>query len=264
MSHLLASCHAKIARAKETLDCLDAEIQSLLSQEPKPYEITQRLTNNGRQYQVVVVGAFDIPSRLSVIAGEIVHQLRSSLDHLVCALVASQGGSFTRNHQFPICSSIKRFADSRARGAIDGVSVTAEEIIRSVQPYTSDTPQDTILAVLQRFDNIDKHQLLLIVSAAASVGTNLTIGPLPGLPKSEQPKIVRFHDPGLVAMAEREVILFAIDFETPVQSFHIEAQLVPQIAFKEAGTAKLVEVLKVLKAMLEGTTQTVKRFAAEF
>jgi hypothetical protein len=42
------------------------------------------------------------PVRWSVVVGEIIHDLRSALDHLVCQLAIANQNSATMGHQFPI------------------------------------------------------------------------------------------------------------------------------------------------------------------
>jgi hypothetical protein len=166
-SDLLASCRAKIERAEESIQNLNREITAFLVANPKPYRMVREFRNDGRQYAFIAFGNPVVPARFAVIAGEIVHHLRSSLDHLLCALVVNNGGSPTRQHQFPIYTSPKAFDEACSRGLIRGVADSAEKLIRSVQPYTSETPDDTVLHVIQQFDNFDKHQRLLVVNTVA-------------------------------------------------------------------------------------------------
>src|SRR5450759_1304219 len=44
----------------------------------------------------------DVPREWGLIVGDLIHNARCALDHLVCALVARNGGQITRSTQFPI------------------------------------------------------------------------------------------------------------------------------------------------------------------
>ena len=84
-----------------------------------------------------------IPARISAIAGDIVHNLRSSLDHFVTALVHERESGEGRN-AFPIYTSEKAFiqdvrdrAKKRGLGPLHGLAAHGEEwaFIERAQPY---------------------------------------------------------------------------------------------------------------------------------
>jgi hypothetical protein len=116
----------------------------------------------------------DVPkpsSQWGIILGDVVHQLRSGLDHLVYALA-------TRTHpiseqqakklSFPV---FKKSADFDAHWTISkglleswiGVDEFAE--VKLAQPYkrTPDNPSTDPLWVLAELDNIDKHRTILVL-----------------------------------------------------------------------------------------------------
>lgn len=55
------------------------------------------------------------PLRLGVIVGDLVHNVRSALDHLVWQLVLANAQQPTRATQFPVCSKREQWAWVRAR-----------------------------------------------------------------------------------------------------------------------------------------------------
>lgn len=63
---------------------------------------------------------------------------------------------------------------------MNGVGSAAERLIRSVQPYTAEAPDDTVLYVIQQYDNLDKHQLLIVVSTVMAIGDQITVSPKKG------------------------------------------------------------------------------------
>src|ERR1700686_745705 len=99
MSNLLDGCYAKLERAKENVRNLNAEIETFLGADPKPYQVVGEHKGNGLKYAFVVRGNPTMPLRFTVLAGEVVHHLRSILDHLICALVVRNSQTPTRNNQ---------------------------------------------------------------------------------------------------------------------------------------------------------------------
>jgi hypothetical protein len=86
MSHPLDGCWAKIKRANENIDNLRTEIINFTGS--NDYRVVRDVNKETRKYTFRAFGPDNaIPLRFSVLAGEIIHHLRSSLDHLTWALV---------------------------------------------------------------------------------------------------------------------------------------------------------------------------------
>lgn len=112
--------------------------------------------------------ATPIPSELSTIIGDVVHNLRSSLDQLICDLVRRNNGVVTRDHAFPIQQSQPSF-ESRSRTALRGLTPRAEAFIRRLKPYQGG---NDLLWMLSCLDNMDKHNTIVPVAigrAAAQI-----------------------------------------------------------------------------------------------
>jgi hypothetical protein len=150
-----AGVYAKLDRADEHL----AELKGLLLEHmTRPdlvsgtveYDATEQKLYRDWKVQT-------LPPKIPVVAGDVVHNLRSALDHTVWQLVIANGGHPTSNTQFPICS------DPPATGLkIDGgVSEAALDVVTQAQPYAVpfDWP-DHPLTVLRHVSNIDKHREL--------------------------------------------------------------------------------------------------------
>jgi hypothetical protein len=106
-----------------------------------------------------------VPVELSAILGDCVHNLRASLDQLVCALIIANHKTVPEKAGFPIANKkrkLKGFIDEK----ITGVSVKAERLIHALKPYKSGNPR---LWKLHHLDIIDKHQGILPVGAAHAV-----------------------------------------------------------------------------------------------
>jgi hypothetical protein len=114
------------------------------------------------------------PAMLGIIVGEIVHNLRSALDHLACIVPLVQGARRPSRPQFPVyelgspdAADPKRKCFTRDyKGRIGNVVPEAYNLIESVQPYhpTGD-PGWHPLALLEDLWNWDKHNAINVVSA---------------------------------------------------------------------------------------------------
>lgn len=269
MTHPLDGCWAKVERAKENIENLNREITAFLNRDPKPYKVVGQHQNDGREYAFIVSGDPYVPPRFSVLAGEIVHHLRSSLDHLVHALIVRNGGTPANNNQFPICTTREKFERACNSGAIQGVIRSAKKIIRSVQPYTSATPDDTILTVIHDYDVLDKHRLLVVVATVAQLGREIKMGTdkeiIAAMGESYQPPaIVKFGDPSRRKITKEGVEVFTISFAKPAPDFKAKANIVSNIAFEKCGRVKLVPVILALTNFLRGTVHTIDQFENEF
>lgn len=88
---------------------------------------------------------------LGLLVGEVVHQLRSALDHLAYALVLAAGNTPTRSTAFPV-----RTARPATRLRVDGgVTAAALTAIEDFQPYLRRDPEAHPLQVLNTLWNID-------------------------------------------------------------------------------------------------------------
>ena len=86
MTHLLDGCWAKLGRAEESIKILDQEAAALFAADPPPFKIVGEHKRDGLDYVFMAYGDPAVPLRFAVLAGEIVHHLRSSLDHHALAV----------------------------------------------------------------------------------------------------------------------------------------------------------------------------------
>ena len=121
---------------------------------------------------VVRIATNDPPSSWAVRAGNIIHAQRSALDYLVWQLVILNGRTPKEGrggNQFPILTDPPRksFRDYACNGPLRGVSRDDVASIEELQPYATRDEWPVSghpLTLLQKFSNIDKHQLLQIAS----------------------------------------------------------------------------------------------------
>ena len=108
---------AKIVRAEESIKNLDAEITQYLASDPKPYRIVGELHNDDREYGFTAYSD-PVPLRFSIIAGEIVHHLRSALDHVIWAMATRNNRNPRNRIQFPICDTPHKFERALKNGIV--------------------------------------------------------------------------------------------------------------------------------------------------
>lgn len=108
-----------------------------------------------------------LPHRIPVIAGDVIHNLRSALDHVVWQLVIANGGTPTFRTDLPIHRTEpidRRTRRPRPVEIVGRVGDTAWRIIVAEQPF-SHPPWEPMtnmpLARLQHISNTDKHRTLV-------------------------------------------------------------------------------------------------------
>lgn len=171
----LLGARLKIERARQHLESLRHETRVFT--ETNPYEIVAKRDPQSGDHVVRIRYKrpnVKVPLRLSLIAGDIAHNLRSALDHLAVQL-AIIGTGASRTTQFPIFGDeddYRQLEDRHLRGIVKGHRTRIEalqpyhvgKLIASGQGLTG--KQDPLmpnvwLMIVGRLDNTDKHRLLL-------------------------------------------------------------------------------------------------------
>lgn len=117
-----------------------------------------------------------LPSQLSLLLGDAIHNARSALDYLAWQLVIAGGGTPDVNTSFPIADSQEKF-NSICSKKLRGATIGAIEATGSLRPFGGG---DDRFWRLHKLDIEDKHHLLIPVGAAhASVNVSVS---LPGSP----------------------------------------------------------------------------------
>jgi hypothetical protein len=104
-----------------------------------------------------------------LIVGDIVHNLRSALDHLVCQLAILNGNdvSCCDKTYFPICICKPDFAKAK-RMVEPLISPEAFTSLEELQPYNAANiagkePTSSNLWIISKLDIVDKHRMLVVV-----------------------------------------------------------------------------------------------------
>ncbi len=183
MSVALEGCWAKIQRADMHLSFLHEQIKSFAG-DGGSYKLgTQPNIQTG---EIAIYGeVFGEPptDEWGAIIGDVVHNLRSALDHLVWQLTIANGhtpppnpipkrgpGSEWRDIGFPICVTPHPadhlgnpipWASAKDLKSLWGIGPRLRAAFQELQPFvTGQNPSEEPLAVLNELWNIDKHRHL--------------------------------------------------------------------------------------------------------
>ncbi len=171
----LSGVDAKIGWAKCHLAALKESVEDTL--QTHPYRFVGQMDAKTGEY---VLSAHDLPAMdptWSLRVGDVVHNLRSALDHLAWQLVILDGAKPDEKTLFPVrksaVSKTGQSAPTQLRPAVRNREIL--DALESVQPYLGPDGQPANYAEnplwrLHRLDIIDKHRLLLVVRAALNVG----------------------------------------------------------------------------------------------
>ena len=157
---LPASVSKKIERAEKHLHDLQAVQQGFL--DSNPYDLRIQDNSESGRRETIVTRADPIPADIDVIAGDVIHNLRSALDHVIYQLVLANGGKADNGGMFPIWRTKADYKASRP-GHANGISKAALDILYELKPYKGG---NSALWTLHRLDIIDKHRLMLATPTA--------------------------------------------------------------------------------------------------
>jgi len=163
MPDSLSGIRLKVSRAAQELDKLKADVIAFL--DTHPYMPRVHFDKQTR-YLTFSVHVLSVPDPMwGVRIGEVVHNLRSALDHIVWQLVVMNTGKppTVTKTQFPIFQHEAGFRD-RGLKLLQGVSKDATDMIEAEQPFRTGegikSPRH-----LHELSNIDKHRTLHVTGA---------------------------------------------------------------------------------------------------
>jgi hypothetical protein len=159
----------KLERADENLHNLGAEV-SRFFQECR-YPVMPKLQDKEHAKALAYYRALVIPPRFSVLSGEIVHHLRSCLDHIIWELSdgATRNSKDGRYLEFPILETRPTPENKSIRydRKIKGVQhVGALQLIEKFQPYHRVAPSIDPLWIVHQMDIADKHRELVLTQSS--------------------------------------------------------------------------------------------------
>lgn len=234
----------KLERARYHIDDLEAQLttwahsghHSVLN-EPDP--------DSGSDCFRIRVVSDPVPTDpFSVIIGDVLHNLRSTLDHLAYALAVKHTSplpdDIAKGSEFPIFASDNVNAIVRR---IRGMDPSAQAVIKSLQPFHrgKDFALDP-LWMLYELSNIDKRRLLLVGTVS-----NVAAGFRPGM--SYNYKLLGTNVYDTMIEGEAIVVRYRAVPDDPGKTMHVEFDPLLQIAFKSPITMCGKGVIKTLNTV---------------
>jgi hypothetical protein len=160
----------KIARADEHYESFKHELGDFLRSEP--YSFRSELDpQSGEKIWRVYGQPKAPPLHLAAIAGDMLQNLRSALDHLAVQLVLANGQQPTRATAFPIFEDAARFEGQTGQRKLRGMNAAAIARIQDLQPCYGRNPyRSRMLLLLEDLNNIDKHRHLHLITITGTGG----------------------------------------------------------------------------------------------
>jgi hypothetical protein len=219
----------KLERAAEHLQELESAATAYLNGKPcaiivEPFP--------GGLYEAMGTQAWNarirnpVPLKFSAIIGDVVHNLRTALDLLVCDLVRVNGKN-AKQVYFPFCASVAELPRAIRDRNIRRAGPDVVRAIESLKPYSGG---NNALRLIHDLDITDKHHALLPVLGAVSVPIGAIFGKnLP--PASANWSSVIDHD-GQMVIGTPNYRNIPLGTEIPAR-FSLALEIGPGIGYRE-------------------------------
>ena len=168
----------KVIRAHQHLAAITKLVDRIGEDSPRSIRVAER--HEAGHWIYTAHNDLVIDPMLAVIIGEFLYDLRSALDHIAAANVPAERIRFS---QFPIFTEdiwqpvpdgtdARRIKDQQSKWKrwTKGMPPAIVNLIKDMQPYQnaskySSNPDDHALAILNEYQNADKHRELNIISS---------------------------------------------------------------------------------------------------
>jgi hypothetical protein len=247
--NLTPDLREKLNRANEHIEQLEWEVEAFLNGTPNRTLIdydaqSEQAFRDFHQHR-------PIPPRLPVLSGDALYQIRSTLDHAICALILQAGGTLTDKSQLPIFvwKPVKNDEIRRYEGQIKGITDPALlTYIEGLQPYNRPNERHRYwLTILKSLSNSDKHRALTLQTFYIEPRINLTTPLQDGMwLEIDRP------DDGTPSPIEEPFP----DGET-IEIVKVQRRLSTAVTFAQWGDSGLmIDVASGLRTLLDGAART--------
>jgi hypothetical protein len=180
MSGDLDAVRLKLHRAQIHLEALHAAVQAFHWRDA--YDARVELDAQANELVVIAIVRENPPREWAPLFGDLIHNLRSALDHLAIALVLStMPTANTRTNAFPIFDEdpyrpkAPKSDKDTWKKLVKGMSAEQVAAVREVQPFNTPIPASMVntLTVIGTLSNTDKHRTLIPIGGAAGGAVEL-------------------------------------------------------------------------------------------
>lgn len=150
----------KLLYSKRLLEILDSKIAGYL--DAKSDDAIRDEYNELSSFGSLIEGK-GAPSIISLICGDVLQNLRSTLDYLVWELVIANKNVPNEHNAFPVCGCADGFKEAKKK-RLRGVDADAITLIKTLQPYHfgQGNEIESPVFVLDKLANIHKHRTILL------------------------------------------------------------------------------------------------------
>lgn len=235
----LTECKARLAWASRHLQQLREEITAY--EQSGPYTTRQVFTPK-QCMASLYVNAKPLPTEVSFIAGDVLHNLRSTLDHLAWQLARTTGATTPafplgddsyseswRRLLFPLRPKPQQ-GDSLLPERLRALHPDLKAFLRDIQPFVaSDEPRLATVWMLNELSNVDKHRIALEAVPSLYETKTLTITiPIAG------PREQKWECVGVPRMLKGELLLATVWFDkVPLLAPRVELEHSIRVAFDD-------------------------------
>lgn len=156
----------KVERAKRHVDEVHSLINRLNEKDLERFAIHQ---DNHGQPICVFDGFEDDAMDISIAAGDAIHNLRCSLDHIWTALERAATGKLTTRGYFPFHETWANLRDAIAKSAVKAAFPQIEALVLNEAKPCRETGGDILLWSISKLDNLDKHNIIIPVFAPSFI-----------------------------------------------------------------------------------------------
>lgn len=264
----LDGSRAKVQRAKEHFQDLIAEASAFRNLNPYGVARDDNLDTGEQVWRARV--SRSIPPELTLIVGDVIHNLRAALDFAAWQLEIANGRTPSRTTQFPIWNrgaadptTIAAIREHQARRErqLRAFGEPAMALIERLQPDSRGDPKWTLhpLWLLHQLDVWDKHKLLVVVGAAI-VNARTTIGG-PGEDVHIDRLSLGSPEMTIIPLADgAELMRLTLGVETP--NVQVKDQFSMFIAFAQDEPGQGEQVVPTCDRLIRFVDEALSRFAA--
>jgi hypothetical protein len=209
----------------------------------------------------------------STIAGDCVHNLRSSLDLLVCEMVRAKGNPVTKDTGFLVAKDANAFESGYYMRKVKGVPQAAVELIKKAKPYKE---ADNPFWRLNELDIADKHKLLVPVGTVhhrtvKTITLDQFFAANPGTTEATMEDVVTppagIVTPELPFPAEDDAEIYRVPASLrndPVAQMHMNPEFEFEIAFGEVEVVEREPLIPTLDQLIQFVEGFIKLFPPLF
>ena len=145
------------------IDELKAKTENFLARNPFRIVVQENTGKHRDKWPRALVFQVreEIPEEFSAVIGDVVHNLRSALDLLVCALVRANNQD-DKHVYFPVAQSVETLDEAIKNGKVKRAGPSVVEFVRNLNPHRGDGG-DWIISALHDLDILDKHRLIIAI-----------------------------------------------------------------------------------------------------